>query len=162
MLAVSNVSTRITDRCFVRGVAVMNVRIWLAAAVVVAVQGCASTGGVPEREVIGQVEGVYVEMQPGVLVHEDLAPAGTDRPVWANVKLRTPLEDGRATMSAKLDRGLVVAHGDTVNIRRTLGGRLATVKIAPDTVVAVVPGDQLAPVAFDRTPSKVSMLEQLR
>lgn len=140
----------------------MNVRILLAAVAVAVVQGCASTGVVPEREVVGQVEGVYVEVQPGVLVHEHLAPADVDRPVWANVKLRTPLEDGRATMSAKLDRGLVVARGDTVNIRRTLGGRLAAVKIAPDTVVAVVPGDPLAPVASDRTPSKVSMLEQLR
>lgn len=143
-------------------VAVSKIRWWLAAAVVAAVQGCASTGSVPDRDVIGRVEGIYVEMRPGVLVHQRLAPEDADLPVWANVKLRDALEDGRTSMSARLDRGLVVARGDMVNIRRAPEGRFATVKLAPDTVVAVVPGDEFAPVAADRMPNKVSMLDALR
>lgn len=143
-------------------VAVSKIRWWLAAALVAAVQGCASTGSVPDRDVIGRVEGIYVEMRPGVLVHQRLAPDDADLPVWANVKLRDALEDGRTSMSARLDRGLVVARGDMVNIRRAPEGRLTTVKLAPDTVVAVVPSDELAPITSERMPNKVSMLDTLR
>jgi hypothetical protein len=136
---------------------------WLivTAAIVVA-QGCASTGGAPQREVIGKVEGVFVEALPGVLVDRRIANPEADGPVWANVRLRTPLDDGRTFMSAKLDRGVLVERGDMVSVRLTPENTFSTVVPAPDTVVAVMDMRDVGPSADDGETRKVSLLDHLR
>lgn len=135
---------------------------WVAAAVVVVAQGCASTGGAPQREVIGKVEGVFVEALPGVLVDRRIANPEADGPAWANVRLRVPLEDGRTFMSAKLDRGVIVERGDMVSVRLTPENTFSTVIPAPDTVVAVVDPRDAGPTADDGETRKISLLDKLR
>lgn len=138
---------------------------WLSAAAIVAVvQGCASTGQVPPREVLGKVDGVYVEALPGVLVDQRIANPEANGPTWVNVKLRRPLEDGRTVMAARIDRGLAVERGDVVSVRLSTDNGFTTVAPAPDAVVAVLQhDDEVTPTAGDDGETrKVSWVEQLR
>lgn len=112
---------------------------WLAAACVLLAQGCASMDGDSAgREVVGKVEGTYIEMRPGILVDRRLAPEGSQGPVWANVVLESPTADGRRTMSARLDDSLALAPGDRVTVR--VGRELPTLALGPqpDSIVTAI------------------------
>ncbi|MFO1319457.1 MAG: hypothetical protein U1F52_07570 [Burkholderiales bacterium] len=112
---------------------------WLAAACALAVQGCASVdGGSAGREVVGKVEGTYVEMRPGVLVDRRIAPEGSTGAVWVNVLLDAPTEDGRHSMAARLDDSFVLSPGDRVSVR--VGRELPTLALGPqpDSIVTAV------------------------
>lgn len=137
----------------------------LAAACALLVQGCASVGsGTPGKEVVGQVEGTYIEMRPGVLVDRRIAPEGSSGPVWVNVILETPTEDGRRSMAARLDDGFALSPGDRVAVR--VGRELPSLALGPqpDSIVTAVvdrADDRYAAPA----PSplrKVSLTESLR
>jgi hypothetical protein len=96
----------------------MQVRtVVIAAAVLAAVQGCASGVQGPGREIMGRVEGIYVEARPGVLQERALANSSVDGPVWASVALHVPDENGRSFMTARLDEDLVIRRGDLVAVK---------------------------------------------
>ena len=147
----------------------MGIRGWmLAALAVAALQGCASsvTTAGSGLQVMGKIEGIYVESRPGVLVEQSLARGGRDLPVWANVVLNAPTEDGRMTLSARLEDGLVVETGDLVAVRLAPVGsnNVAAGPLKPAMVAGVIDrGDTLAAPIPAREPlRRVSWTESLR
>lgn len=90
----------------------LSIALLLAAA-----QGCTSVTGASGREIMGRVEGIYVEARPGVLVERSLANSTVNGPMWANVSLNVPDEGGRTFMTARVDDGLVAGRGDLVTVR---------------------------------------------
>lgn len=117
----------------------MQVRtIVIAAAVVAAVQGCASGEHGSRREIMGRVEGIYVEARPGVLQERSLAHSAVDGPAWANVALHVPDAEGRTFMTARLDDDLIVRRGDLVAVKLDAGQPSLTRGPAGQGVVAAV------------------------
>ncbi|MBI1397531.1 MAG: hypothetical protein GC151_16280 [Betaproteobacteria bacterium] len=89
--------------------------------VVLAAQGCTTVGTPTDTQVMGRVEGVFVEARPGVLVEKSLTTSGIQGDTWVNVALRAPTRDGRTSMSARVGDGLITHRGDLVAVRVSEG-----------------------------------------
>jgi len=81
--------------------------------------GCAGNPEPEHRGSVGQVQALYVERSPGVLIDHRVSQHGNRTARWAAVALREPLADGRRFATAEVDPATPVEVGDTVEV--TLG-----------------------------------------